>query len=38
MEGKENDPVTFKRNLHSLAVLLLIRGGSFCLFHGQTRG
>jgi len=38
MEGWENDPMTFKRNLHSLAVLLLIDSGSVCLFHGQTRG
>jgi len=38
LEGRENDPMTFKRNLHSSAVLLLIDGGSVCLFHGQKGG
>ena len=37
MEGWENDPMTFKRNLHFLAAFLLIDSGSVCLFHGQTR-
>jgi len=38
MEGWENDPMTFKRNLHFLAAFLLIDSGSVCLFHGQTKG
>jgi hypothetical protein len=37
MDGRGHDPMTFKRNLHSLAVLLLIRGGSACLFLRQTK-
>jgi len=32
-----HDPMTFKRNLQSLAVLLLILGRSACLFFGQMR-
>jgi len=37
MDGRGHDPMTFKRNLHSLAVLLLIRGGSACPLFRQTR-
>jgi hypothetical protein len=36
MGGRGHDPMTFKRNLHSLAVLLLILCGSACLFLRQT--
>jgi hypothetical protein len=32
-----HDPMTSKRNLHSLAALLLVRGRSACLFFGQMR-
>ncbi len=38
MGGRGNDPMTFKRNLHSLGCLLLIRWGSACLLLRQTRG
>jgi hypothetical protein len=36
-DGGRHDPMTFKRNLQSLAVLLLILGRSACLFFGQMR-
>jgi len=36
MDGRGNDSMTSKRNLHPLAVLPLIRGGSDCLFLRQT--
>jgi hypothetical protein len=38
MDGRGHDPMTFKRNLQSLAVLLLVHGRSACLFFGQTGG
>jgi hypothetical protein len=37
MDGRGHDPMTFKRNLQSLVVLLLILGRSACLFFGQMR-
>jgi len=38
MDGRGHDPMSFKRNLQSLAVLLLILSRSACLFLGQTGG
>ena len=38
MEGRENDPMTFKRNLHFFGVPLLINGSPGCLLFRQTRG
>ena len=40
LQWKEGEMILwlFKRNLHSLAVLLLIRGGSACLFLRQPKG
>jgi hypothetical protein len=37
MDGRGHDPMTFKRNLQSLTVLLLILGRSAWLFFRQTR-
>jgi hypothetical protein len=34
-DERGHDPMTFKRNLQSLAVLLLVLGRSACLFFGQ---
>jgi hypothetical protein len=38
MGGRENDPMTFKRNLHCFGIPLLIDGGSECPFVRQPRG
>jgi len=38
MEGREIDPMTFKRNLHFFGVPLLIDRSPACLFFMQTRG
>jgi hypothetical protein len=38
MDGRGHDTMTSKRNLYSLAVLLLILCGSACPFLRQTRG